>query len=63
MEEEEEMEEVKVAMGEEEEKEERRCIFRIVNFFLISGPVYKSGSGSEFQMRKLLFMQLNLTSF
>ena len=58
MEEEEEMEEVKVAMGEEEE---RRCIFRIVNFFLISGPVYKSGSGSEFQMRKLLFMQLNLT--
>ena len=60
MEEEEAMEEVKVAMGEEEE-EERRCIFRIVNFFLISGPVYKSGSGSEFQMRKLLFMQLNLT--
>ena len=58
MEKEEERKEVKVAMGEEEE---RRCIFRIVNFFLISGPVYKSGSGSEFQMRKLLFMQLNLT--
>ena len=55
------MEEVNVEMGEEEEVEEVH--FQNRQFLSHSGPVYKSGSGSEFQMRKLPFMQLNLTSF
>ena len=39
------------------------CLSTILDLFLISNPVFKSGSGSEFQMSyKLLFIRLTLVS-